>query len=354
MDGTSASARRVEPAETAVVLHEGALMRWGLLAVGAAVLLAASLVSARQEPVFRSRTESVPVYVTVIGDTGHFVTDLTREDFQIFDNGRPQPITVFASGLQPISIIVMLDMSGSMLGNIDVLRRAAVQMFTRLLPGDKARVGNFGDRIVISPTFTNDVDTLIRALYLDLEPGGPTPLWGAVNAAMAALAHLDGRRVVLVLSDGKNTGLRTVNGLPSGPTLREVITRAQTEDFMVYAIGMRSRMVPAAQGSGGYQGGFGGYGRRRGLGGFGGFGGDEPDPGLRELADESGGGYFALDGAENLADTFARVADELHRQYLLGYVPPENDGRIHQIQVRTKDPSLKVRARRSYEAPQRR
>jgi Ca-activated chloride channel family protein len=354
MDGTSAGARRAEPKETAVVLHQGAFMRSGLLAFGAVVLIATSLASARQEPVFRSRTESVPVYVTVIGDTGHLVTDLTRDDFLIFDNGRPQPITVFASGLQPISIIVMLDMSGSMLGNIDVLRRAAVQMFTRLLPGDKARVGNFGDRIVISPTFTNDVDTLIRALYLDLEPGGPTPLWGAVNAAMAALAHLDGRRVVLVLSDGKNTGLRTVNGLPSGPSLREVITRAQTEDFMVYAIGMRSRMGPAGQGSGGgYQGGFGGYGRRRGLG-FGGFGGDEPDPGLRELADESGGGYFALDGTENLADTFARVADELHRQYLLGYVPPEDDGRIHQIEVRTKDPSLKIRARKSYQAPRRR
>jgi Ca-activated chloride channel family protein len=320
-----------------------------LLAFGAALLLAAALVSARQEPTFRSRTESVPVYVTVIGGTGHLVTDLTRDDFQIFDNGRPQPLTVFASGLQPISIIVMLDM----IGNIDVLRRAAVQMFTRLLPGDKARVGNFGDRIVISPTFTNDVDTLIRALYLDLQPGGPTPLWGAVNAAMASLAHLDGRRVVLVLSDGKNTGLRTVNGLPSGPTLREVITRAQTEDFMVYAIGMRSRMAPAAQGgSGGYPGGgWGGYGGGR---GFRGSGSDEPDPGLRELADESGGGYFALDGTEDLADTFARVADELHRQYLLGYVPPENDGRIHQIEVRTKDASLKVRARRSYQAPQRR
>ncbi len=324
-------------------------MRRAVLALGVGLMLAATLRSAPQEPVFRSRTESVPVYVTVIGGTGHLVTDLTRDDFQIFDNGRPQPVTVFSSGLQPISIIIMLDMSGSMLGNIDVLRRAAVQMFTRLLPGDQARVGNFGDRIVISPKFTNDVDTLIRALYLDLQPGGPTPLWGAVNAAMAALAHLEGRRVVLVLSDGKNTGLRLVNGLPSGPTLREVITRAQTEDFMVYAIGMRSRMAPGQ--FGGFPGGGrSGYGGARGFRG----GGDEPDPGLRELADESGGGYFALDGTEDLADTFARVADELHRQYLLGYVPPEDDGRIHQIEVRTKDASLKVRARRSYQAPQRR
>ena len=81
-------------------------------------------------------------------------------------------------------------------------------MFTRLLPDDKARVGHFGNRIAISPKFTNNVDDLIRTLWLDLEPGGPTPLWGAVNAAMSALARIEGRRVVLVLSDGKNTGLR--------------------------------------------------------------------------------------------------------------------------------------------------
>jgi Ca-activated chloride channel homolog len=317
-------------------------------AVLAALLTAGP--AARQEPVFRAGAETVPVYVTVVGDDGHLVTDLARSDFEVFDNGRPQTISIFSSGIQPISIIVMLDMSGSMTGNLGVLRNAAVQMFTRLLPDDRARVGNFGDRIQISPTFTNDVDTLIRALYLDLQPGGTTPLWGAVNAAMAALSQVEGRRVVLVLSDGKNTGSRSINGLPSGPTLKDVIERAQTEDFMIYAIGMRSRA--------GFMGGFstpGSRGRRGGfLGPAGNRGaGDEPDPGLRELAEESGGGYFSLEGTENLGETFARVADELHRQYLLGYVAPESDGRIHQIEVRALEPALKVRARRSYQAPRR-
>lgn len=313
------------------------MRRIGLTSCVAIIALAA-VGLAWQEPVFRARSETVPVYVTVVGADGHLVTDLTRGDFQLFDNGRPQPITLFSSGLQPISIIVMLDMSGSMTGNLAVLRRSAVQMFTRLLPGDQARVGNFGDRIVISPTFTNNVDTLIRALYLDLEPGGNTPLWGAVNAAMGALARLDGRRVVLVLSDGKNTA--------PAPTLREVVQRAQLEDFMVYAIGLRSRS------------GFGSAGRAgRGIGGVRmgrGYGAstDEPDPGLRELAEESGGGYFALIDTVDLGDTFARVADELHRQYLLGYAAPEDDGRVHTIEVRAADGALKVRARRSYQAPQ--
>jgi Ca-activated chloride channel family protein len=324
--------------------------------LAATVALAGSCLAAtgaQQAPVYRSETRTVPVYVTVLGPDGHLVTDLQRDDFELLDNGRAQPITLFDAGLQPITIVVMLDMSGSMTGNISLLRNAAVQMFTRLLPADKARVGNFGDRIVISPTFTNDVDTLIRALWLDLQPGGPTPLWGAVNAAMGAMARMDGRRVVLVLSDGKNTGLRSINGIAAGPSLEDVVRRAQTEDFMVYAIGLQSRMspaprpqaTPARRGSSGARQRFG-----SGLG----LASNEPDPGLRELAAQSGGGYFEIRERTDLAETFARVADELHRQYLLGFVAPESDGRIHEIEVRVKNGSLVPRARQSYQAPGRR
>jgi Ca-activated chloride channel family protein len=306
---------------------------------------------AGQEPVFRSEVRTVPVYVTVLGQDGRLVTDLRREQFRVFDNGRPQPIALFDASIQPISIIVMLDTSGSMAGNLSVLRSAAVQMFTRLLPADKARVGHFGERIAMSPTFTNDVNELIRSLWLDLEPGGPTPLWGAVNAAMAAMSKMTGRRVVLVLSDGKNTGLRTVNGVATGPSLDEVIRRAQTEDYMVYAIGMRSRMDGRASRSRPGPLAPPMSGRRARLAGL--FLESEPDPGLRELAAETGGGYFELNETTDLGETFARVADELHRQYLLGFVPPEADGKVHHLEVRLDDPSFKPRARQSYQAPRR-
>lgn len=313
------------------------------------LLVAAGIwLSAQRSPVFRSSTQTVPVYVTVIGADGRLVTDLARDAFEVLDNGRTQPITLFDSGVQPISIIVMLDMSGSMLGNVNVLRNAAVQMFTRLGPGDQARVGNFGDRIVISPVFTNDVDALIRALWFDLKPGGSTPLWGAVNAAMAGLAHVEGRRVVLVLSDGKNT-TRTINGVVAGPTLEDVIRRAETENFMVYGIGMRSRAFPLTSG-----GSVAGPGRRAGPSRPPRFAEtDEPDPGLRQLAHDSGGGYVELDGANDLGVAFARVADELHRQYLLGFVAPDADGKAHRLEVRVTDPTMHPRARQSYQAPRR-
>ncbi len=132
-----------------------------------------------QRPTFTTAIRTVPVYVTAIDSDGHLVTDLSRDDFQVFDDGRPPAahgVRQSRTGHQHREI--MLDMSGSMLGNLPVLRRAAVQMFTRPPADDKARVGGFGDRIVLSERFTNDQDELIRALWFDLAPGGGTPLWG--------------------------------------------------------------------------------------------------------------------------------------------------------------------------------
>lgn len=310
-------------------------MRSRAVAVACTLALAIGPLAASQKPVFRAENRTVTVYATV-QDGDRLVTGLGREQFEVLDNGRPQPITLFDNGILPISIVVMLDMSGSMLGNLALLRNAAVQMFTRLLPDDRARVGSFGENILITPTFTNNQDELIRALWLDFEAGGPTPLWRAVNMAMGALAGVDGRRVVLVLSDGKDSGRGNMLEAGRPPaTLAGVMHRAQVEQFLVYAIGMRSRAESRS---------------RRGR-----FSMPptlvEPDPGLRELAAESGGGYFEIDETSALGPAFARVADELHRQYLVGYALPEEDGREHVVEVRVKTPGLTVRTRKSYVAP---
>jgi Ca-activated chloride channel family protein len=291
--------------------------------------LAVAPVAARQQStVFRAGTQTVPVYTTVAGPDGRLVTDLTKDDFEVYDDGRPQAITVFANEIQPISIVVMLDTSGSMTGNVRLLKDASVQLFTHLLPADKARVGNFGDRITVSPRFTNDENELIRWLWTDLEAGGPTPLWGAVNVGMTSLEHVDGRRVVLVFTDGYDASSREF------VTLRDVVARAQSEEFMIYGIGLWSR-----SGRGGPGGGR--PGMRQTM---------PPDPGLKALADETGGGYFELLDAENLGPTFARVAEELHRQYLIGFSAPRLDGKLHKLDVRVRPPAMTARARKSYVA----
>ena len=146
----------------------------------------------------------------------------------------------------------------------------------------------------------------------------------------------EGRAVILVLSDGKDSG-------PTGFRQRvvsqvDVIDRARDEDVMIYGIGMRSRGARPSPGLG-----------PSGLRAL--LTADLPDPGLARVAEETGGGYAEIRFGDDLGAAFARVADELHSQYLLGFAPPKRDGKVHDIDVRVAARGLKPRARRSYVAP---
>jgi VWFA-related protein len=126
----------------------------------------------------------------------------------------------------------------------------------------------------------------------------------------------------------------------------DVMERATKEDVMLYAIGLESRLpygrAQAPLGGGGFTGGFGGQ--------SGGGMTQRPDPGLPKIAAETGGGYFELTRADDLKSTFARVADELHQQYALGFAPTKLDGKTHDLEVKVKTKGMKARARKSYVA----
>jgi VWFA-related protein len=267
------------------------------------------------------------------------VTNLTRDAFEVRDEGKPQPITLFDNTPQPIRLIVMLDVSGSMYGNLPLLRAAAEQLFARLRPDDVARVGTFGDGITISPSFTRDAQELLRALPDSIPPNAPTPLWRAIDEALTAFGdERDERSVILVLSDGKDED--TARGFRQ-PFVSQAqdIERARDDGAMVYAIGMRSRGARPAQpgiGPGGL--------RAMMLA-------DLPDPGLARVAEETGGGYTEIRFGQDLGAAFAQVADELHSQYLLGFAPPRRDGKVHHIDVRVTGRGFEARARKSYVAP---
>jgi Ca-activated chloride channel family protein len=300
--------------------------------------LAAPGATVQQQPVFRGAGDVVRVFATVTDGDGRLVTTLTRDDFEVRDEGKPQPITLFDNSPRPIRLIVMLDVSGSMEGNLPLLRAAVEQLFARLRPDDGARLGTFGHDVVISPSFTRNPDEIRAALPDTISPDAPTPLWRAIDEALNAFGEQsDPRRVILVLSDGKDSG-------PIGFRQRmvsqaEVIDRARDEDVMIYAIGMRSR---------------GGRPRQPGIG----RGGlqamltaELPDPGLARVAEETGGGYTEIRFGQDLATAFTRVADELHSQYLIGFDPPKRDGKVHEIDLRVSQRGLKPRARESYVAP---
>ena len=293
-----------------------------LLTGALALASAASAALFAQQPTFRSGTEIVSLFVTVADAQGRLVPDLTKDDFEIYDNDKPQPIVYFENVIQPISVVVMLDTSGSMTGSISLLKTAAEQFLLRLLPADQGRVGAFNDKIQISTHFTKNRDDLISDLK-ELDFGNGTRLWDAVLTSLDELNGVEGRRVVLVFTDGDDTESRTRFGT--------VVDKARVDDAMVYAIGLQSnyfngqRMVRS-----------------------------EPDSGLRKIADETGGGYFELKKSADLAPTFTRVAQELHAQYVMGFTPTQLDGKVHKLSVRVKKPGMTARARRSYLAEQER
>lgn len=283
--------------------------------LASAVVLAAASAAVAQQATFRTGTSIVSVLATVTEKDGRLVPDLTQEDFTLLDNGKPQEIVFFQNDVQPFSVVVMMDFSFSMNANLKLLKAAAEQFILRLLPDDRAQVGAFSDKIMFSGTFTSDRDDLIAALD-ELQFGNPTRLYDAVDASIDMLDEAEGRKVVLVFTDGDDTASRVGFG--------DVLTKARQKEVMVYAIGLQSEFFNGARMQ-----------RTR------------PDRSLRRLADETGGGYFELKRTDELAPTFTRVAQELHALYALGFTPTTLDGREHRLEVRTK-PGMTVRARRSY------
>lgn len=269
-----------------------------------------------QPPLFKSSTRIVPLFVTVTDTQRRLVPHLKREDFQIYDNGKLQELALFDAEVRPINVIVMLDTSGSMTNNLDLLQQGAEQFFLRMLPEDKARVGAFNDKIEMSAAFTSERDALIAELK-QLDFGNPTRLWDAVELSLDELRGIEGRRVVLVFTDGDDTASKVGFGT--------VLDRARNEEVMAYAIGLESNFS-----NGQYMV------RTR------------PDPRLKRLAEETGGGFFELKKTDELDETFQRVAEELHSQYALGFTPTTLDGKTHKLEVRVKQPGLTARSRKTY------
>jgi len=307
--------------------------------IAALVLTGVPLVA--QSPIFRGNVQTVAVYATVTGADGRLIPDLARESFSILDNGRRQELTLFASDVQPITAVVLVDRSGSMKRNFTLVQQAASRFVDVMLAADKARIGSFSNRIQVDPRdFTSDHEELHRILRTELQDEGPTPLWNALNVGITALSHQPGRRAILVFTDGMDAPLPG----QGSSSLKDVMKRAEEENVLVYAIGLNpSDPYVWSTGLGKHDGAFSSrYGGGRPSVG------DHPDEGLPKIAAATGGGYFELTSTNNLAATFARVADELHHQYALGFAPDKLDGKMHVLDVRVTGDGRVVRARRSY------
>jgi VWFA-related protein len=351
--------------------------------------------SRAQDPQFRAGVHTVSVYATVFDAEGRLVPNLTQSDFEVYDDGVRQPITQFENAIQPITVVLMLDRSTSVWQNFDLEREGAERFVADLLDADRARIGSFNGMIRIEPAgFTNNRDDLIRSLHLDLLDAGVTPLWNATSAAMNALAQERGRRVVILFTDGyDNPALPGRNTVTFG----DIRNRSRVEGIMVYGVGLMSDCAatdvlhPRSDGRPSEQRGFPpptpnplpgtpgggpvpappppasplsppgtgpmGPGISVPINSLFGNGmwegpcaGNSPSAELKNIASDSGGGYFDLLPTADLATSFARLADELHHTYLLGLTTTKLDGRSHRLEVRVRDPKMSVRARKTYVA----
>jgi Ca-activated chloride channel family protein len=289
-----------------------------LTAAGAAVLAQGQVL--RDPRPYRSRVEITSINATVRDANGRLVSGLSREAFEIFEDGEPQEITQFTSERVPIGLGVLLDASDSMFGRRIKDARAAVErfLFDLLDADDEYFVMAFNHRPHMLTSWTNTPD-VVRQRLNSVKAIGGTAAYDAVLAALPMFTKRTRERAALVIiSDGADTA--------SDASLRDLHSALARTDVFVYAIAIDSPQsqpintrVNATS--------------------------------LREITDDSGGRTEIVRSSEEIADATARIADELNQQYLLAYTSPHGgDGLYHSLRVRVRGTDYKVRARNGYVA----
>ncbi len=265
------------------------------------------------------------LYVTV-SERGRRVQDLEPADFVVLDQKRPQELVTFERGDVPLTAVLLVDASDSMRGERLAAAVASAQAFiTGMAELDQAKLLLFADRVLHDAPFTNFAEVLAAGLS-GVEARGSTALNDHLYLALRLLEPRQGRRVVILLSDGVDVA--------SVLRMEEVTTTLRRSQALVYWLRL---------GSGGSSGGHSSAWR-------------EVAAHAREFdlletgIEESGGRVLVLAGVTDTSAAFTEILSELRDQYVLGYYPSDNDddGRWHEVRVRVKQRGIKVRTRQGY------
>lgn len=292
--------------------------------VTAAAVVASTLVAApHAQQVFRTTTDFVMLSVTTNQD-GKTVEGLEQSDFRVFEDGRPQDISVFARDPLAISMSILLDSSISMESRYAIAQEATLGLVRRLGPNDLAQIATFSSGFEVRQQFTSDKRLLERAILGGHASGG-TALYTAMYVALDEVRRQTGegvprRRAIVLLSDGDDNSSRLA--------YEDVLERSKRTDAMVFSIGLRSRDGMAE----GYR---------------------EHEYVLRTMAQTSGGRSFFVSEARELPAVYNQIADELANQYTIGYTSKNagRDGAWRAISVRIAKPGVVARTRTGYYGP---
>jgi Ca-activated chloride channel family protein len=287
--------------------------------------------SAQPDAVFRSSTNLVSVNVSVLDGSGRrFVTDLTRADFAIYEDGVQQQVTFFESSQVPVDLIVMLDTSSSMLDKMAVVHTAANNFLRTLRAGDRGAVISFADQVQVIETLTGDRARLEQAVNSTSARGG-TALNNALYVALRQFGGVTAgegpvrRRAVALLTDGDDT--------TSIVSFDDVLELARKAGVNIYSIALQSTAAPAIAAS------------RKFL--------SPAQFAMKSLAQETGGEAFFPAQVSELQGVYGSIAQELSCQYSIGYTPSNvrTDGRFRRIAVRVPShPEMKPKTRAGYTA----
>ena len=290
--------------------------------------------------VIRVDVDLVNVLCSVRDKHGAYVKDLGKEDFELRVDGHPRPITNFAPEVaSPLTVALLLDVSGSVVEVIPDEKAAAGRFFSEVLrPGDKAMLAGFAELIAVWQDLTPSVGVVQAALgraapfqytpeqRLETQPRGGTLLYDAVTlVATKKLKPLTGRKTIVLITDGDDNG--------SIATAKKAVQAAQEADAVIYGIRYQDRGFGMRFGTGGPQTPFDG-----GLGN------------LVHLAEPTGGRAFDAMRDTSLEGAFNAIGEEMRNQYGLGFTPAEPAGKdeFHKVEIRLRQPGLKAQARAGY------
>lgn len=309
-------------------------------------------------PVFRATTDVVTVPVTVTDRSGRFVQGLTADQFVITDGGVDRTITQFTTERVPLSLGILLDISGSMATDAKTraaddarwadTRRALELLVQRLDPRDEVLFAAFADKVGLAVPWTREHQRVSSAFNV-LRPGGYTALFDAVRLIAPAFQRAEhARKVLLVISDGRDSLVPRISGRPmptSSPRSREQQVQAEIlqrqQALRDAAVGAAQRGV-SSSGASLYAIGMG-----TGKGAY------VDLVNLETLTANSGGYVEDINDPAQITEATARIFDELQSQYVLGFESAHADGKYHQLEVTTRNRDLQVRARAGYVAGER-
>jgi VWFA-related protein len=314
-----------------------------------------------EDEVYKVDTNLVTMPVSVLDRDGRFISGLTQKDFKIFDNGVEQKVEYFQSVEQPFTVVLLIDVSPSTRYQINEIQDAAIAFVSQLRPNDRVMVVSFDDTIHVLTHPTNDRYQLRSAIRMT-QFGDGTSLYEAVDHSLnRELQRIEGRKAIVLFTDGVDTTSRRAD-------FESTVRDAEETDVLIYPIRYNTQQGGNVgwggnrRRRGGYPGGGGIFddllGQIMGGGSIRVSGGSGQSPAeyargkqyLDLLAQNSGGRSFEADTLGNLEAAFSGIAEELRRQYSLGYSPdnPGQPGERRQIRIRVMRPDVVVRAKNSY------